>query len=52
LFLEKVGSLAVRVSEKIEPDLFATILKLSKKIKKKKGKGKKKVCIDFYLNLY
>lgn len=40
--LKKVGSLAVRVSEKIEPDLFNQIIKLSKKIKKKKGKGKKK----------
>ncbi len=42
--LKKVGSLAVRVSEKIEPELFATILKLSKKVKKKKG-GRRKVGI-------
>lgn len=40
--LKKVGSLAVRVSEKIDPDMFATILKLSKKVKKKKGGKRKK----------
>lgn len=40
--MKKVGSLAVRVSEKIEPDLFQRIMKLSKKVKKKKGKGRKK----------
>ena len=35
--LKKVGSLAVRLSEKIEPELFATILKLSKKVKKSRA---------------
>ena len=41
LFSEKVGSFAIKVSEKIEKELFDSILKLSKKVKKKKGrKGK------------
>ncbi len=46
--LKKVGSLAVRVSEKIEPEIFASILKLSKKVKKKKG-GKRKVSFTNYV---
>ena len=38
---EGLGSVAVRVSEKIEKDMFDSILKMSKKVKKKKGKKKK-----------
>lgn len=40
---EKVGNLGVRVSEKIDKELFDAILKASKPVKKKKGKKKKKV---------
>ena len=43
---EKIGSLAFRVSEKIEKDTFDAILKASKPVKKKKGK-KKKVILNF-----
>lgn len=41
LLKEGLGSVAVRVSEKIEKDMFDSILKMSKKVKKKKGKKKK-----------
>ena len=47
--LEKVGSLAVRVSEKIDQDLSDAIIKLSKKVKKKKKRSKK---VFFFLKLY
>ena len=41
LFLkEKWGGVAVRVTEKIDKDLFAAIQKASKKMKKKKKKKK------------
>lgn len=46
-FKEKVGNLGVRVSEKIDKELFDAILKASKPVKKKKSKKKKKVHIYF-----
>ena len=51
---EKLGSVGVRVSEKIDKDLFTAIIKASKKIKKKKMKKKKKVfsnTLDLHLEL-
>lgn len=42
-FKENWGGVAVRVTEKIDKDLFAAMQKASKKMKKKKKKKKKKV---------
>ena len=41
----------MRVSEKIEKEMFDQIMKMGKKLKKKKGKKKKKVLKKIFIYL-
>ena len=52
LFTDKLKKICINVSEKIDQYVFADILKLSAKLKKKRKRAKKKVrhTIDLYSN--